>query len=56
VIFLIPTQPDQAVWLGIKLLGKTMTATSRDIFGMGVGGAKFKLAKVWYDSLKKEFN
>jgi hypothetical protein len=56
VILLIPTQPDRAVWLGVKLLGKTMTATIRDIFGMGVGGAKFKLAKIWYDSLKKEFN
>lgn len=55
VISLMPVQPDRAVWIGIKLLGKSMTAASRDIFGMGTGGKKFQTAKGWYESLKKEF-
>ncbi len=56
VINLMPSNPDKAVWIGIKLLGKSMTATSRDIFEMGTGGAKFKIAKAWYESLKNEFD
>jgi hypothetical protein len=55
VIELMPINPDKAVWIGIKLLGKSMTAASRDIFCMGVGGAKFKTAKGWYEALRKEF-
>lgn len=56
VISLIPTDPDRAVWVGIKSLNKSMTAVSRDIFNTGTGGAKFKSAKTWYESLKKEFD
>ena len=53
VIQLIPVNPDMAVWRGIQLLGKSMTAVSRDIFNTGTGGAKFKQAKFWYEELKK---
>lgn len=56
VIKLIPENPDRAVWLGIKLLGKSMTATSRDVFGCGVGGKKFQKAKNWFELLEKEFD
>lgn len=56
VINLMASQPDRAVWTGIKLLGKTMTASSRDIFNMGSGGKKFQIAKGWYESLKREFD
>ncbi len=56
VIELMPTNPDRAVWVGIKILGKSMTATSRDIFKMGTGGKKFQVAKGWYELLKKEFD
>ncbi|MEG4419398.1 GIY-YIG nuclease family protein [Microcoleus sp. LAD1_D5] len=53
VIKLIPVNPDMAVWRGIQLLGKSMTAVSRDIFNTGTGGAKFNQAKLWYEELKK---
>lgn len=56
VIAITANQPERAIWIGIKLLKKSMTATSRDIFGMGTGGAKFKTGKTWYESLKKEFD
>lgn len=56
VIALMPTEPDRAVWIGIKLLGKSMTAVSREIFNMGSGGKKFQVAKYWYESLKKQFD
>ncbi|MCC3405200.1 MAG: ATP-binding protein [Microcoleus sp. PH2017_10_PVI_O_A] len=55
VLELIPTNPDKAVWIGIKMLGKSMTAVSRDIFNMGSGGAKFKKAQSWYKSLESKF-
>jgi hypothetical protein len=55
VINLIPTEADRAVWVGIKLLEKSMTSASRDIFNMGSGGAKFKQAKTWYETLEKAF-
>lgn len=53
VIQLIPINQDRAVWRGIQLLGKSMTAVSRDIFNTGTGGAKFNQAKFWYEELKK---
>lgn len=53
VIELIPINPDMAVWRGIQLLGKSVTAVSRDIFNTGTGGAKFNQAKFWYEELKK---
>ncbi|MEG4251093.1 hypothetical protein [Microcoleus sp. Pol10D4] len=53
VIRLIPVNPDMAVWRGIQLLGKSVTAVSRDIFNTGTGGAKFNQAKFWYEELKK---
>lgn len=53
VIKLIPVNPDLAVWRGIQLLNKSMTAVSRDIFNTGTGGAKFNQAKTWYEELKK---
>ncbi|MEG4915758.1 hypothetical protein [Microcoleus sp. B7-D4] len=53
VIKLIPVNPDMAVWRGIQLLGKSVTAVSRDIFNTGTGGAKFAQAKSWYEELKK---
>lgn len=56
VINLMSTNPERAIWIGIKILGKSMTATSRDIFGMGTGGKKFRVAKGWYESLKKGFD
>jgi hypothetical protein len=56
VIALIPTNPDRAIWIGIKLLGKKVTAASRDIFGTGTGGAKFKLAKQWYQELEQTYD
>lgn len=53
VIQLIPVNPDMAVWRGIQLLGKSVTAVNRDIFNTGTGGAKFNQAKSWYEKLKK---
>jgi hypothetical protein len=56
VIALIPTNPDRAIWIGIKLLGKKVTAASRDIFETGTGGAKFKLARQWYQELEQTYD
>ena len=51
VITLIPTNPDRAVWLGIKILKKSMTATIRDVLNCGTGGKKFNRGKAYYEGL-----
>jgi len=55
VISLMPENPDRALWLGIKLLNKSMTAVIRDVFDCGTGGKKFQLGKTWYEGLKLQF-
>ncbi len=54
-IALIPTQPDKALWLGLKLLRLGVTASSRDVFGCGTGGKAFGKAKHWYNLLESTF-
>lgn len=56
VIEIISTNPEKAIWTGIKLLDKSMTATIKDVFDCGSGGAKFKLAKEWYEKLKNQYD
>jgi hypothetical protein len=55
VINLMPDNADKALWLGIKLLGKSMTATIRDVLDCGTGGKKFKRGKACYQALKNQF-
>ncbi|MEG4594165.1 hypothetical protein QUB00_20490 [Microcoleus sp. F8_C2] len=55
VISLMPENPDKALWLGIKLLNKSMTAIIRDVLDCGTGGKKFQLGKTWYEGLKQQF-
>jgi hypothetical protein len=55
VIALIPTQPDKALWLSLKLLRLGVTASSRDVFGCGTGGKAFQKAKDWYQALESTF-
>ncbi|MEG4293996.1 hypothetical protein Q5692_37505 [Microcoleus sp. C2C3] len=55
VIALIPTQPDKALWLSLKLLRLGVTASSRDVFGGGTGGKAFQKAKDWYHALESTF-
>jgi hypothetical protein len=55
VIALIPTQPDKALWLSLKLLRFGVTASSRDVFGCGTGGKAFQKAKDWYQVLESTF-
>ncbi len=55
VIALIPTQPDKALWLSLKLLRLGVTASSRDVFGCGTGGKAFQKAKDWYRVLESTF-
>jgi hypothetical protein len=45
VIALIPTQPDKALWLSLKLLKFGVTASSREVFGCGTGGKAFRKRK-----------
>jgi hypothetical protein len=52
---LIPTQPDKALWLSLKILKLGVTASSRDVFGCGTGGKAFGKAKHWYDLLESTF-
>jgi len=54
-IALIPTQPDKALWLSLKLLRFGVTASSRDVFGCGTGGKAFQKAKDWYRVLESTF-
>lgn len=54
-IALIPTEPDRALWLSLKILKLGVTATSRDVFGCGTGGKAFAKAKHWYDLLESIF-
>jgi hypothetical protein len=54
-IALIPTQPDKALWLSLKLLRLGVTASSRDVFGCGTGGKTFQKAKDWYRALESTF-
>ncbi|MEG4916316.1 hypothetical protein [Microcoleus sp. B7-D4] len=54
-IALIPTQPDKALWLSLKILKLGVTATSRDVFGCGTGGKAFQKAKDWYGLLESTF-
>ena len=54
-IALIPTQPDKALWLSLKLLRLGVTASSRDVFGCGTGGKAFQKAKDWYHALESTF-
>jgi hypothetical protein len=54
-IALIPSQPDKALWLGLKLLRLGVTASSRDVFCTGAGGKAFGKAKHWYDLLESSF-
>jgi hypothetical protein len=44
VISLMPENPERALWLGIKLLNKSMSAVISDVFGCGSGGKKFQPA------------
>ena len=55
VINLMPDNPDKALWLGIKLLNKSMTATIRDVLDCGTGGKKFQRGKACYQALKNQF-
>jgi len=55
VIALIPTEPDKALWLSLKLLRLGVTASSRDVFGCGTGGKAFQKAKDWYRVLELTF-
>ena len=55
VIALIPTQPDKALWLSLKILRFGVTASSRDVFGCGTGGKAFQKAKDWYQVLESTF-
>jgi hypothetical protein len=55
VIALIPTQPDKALWLSLKLLKFGVTASSREVFGCGTGGKAFQKAKDWYQVLESTF-
>ena len=55
VITLIPTGPDKALWLSLKLLRFGVTASSRDVFGCGTGGKAFQKAKDWYHALESTF-
>jgi len=55
VINLMPDNPDKALWLGIKLLNKSMTATIRDVLDCGTGGKKFQRGKACYQALKNKF-
>ena len=55
VIALIPTQPDKALWLSLKLLRLGVTASSRDVFGSVSGGKAFQKAKDWYQVLESTF-
>ena len=55
VIALIPTQPEKALWLSLKLLRFGVTASSRDVFGRGTGGKAFQKAKDWYHALESTF-
>ncbi|MEG3904811.1 hypothetical protein QUB19_23635 [Microcoleus sp. B4-C5] len=54
-IALIPTHPDKALWLSLKILKLGVTATSRDVFGCGTGGKGFQKAKDWYGLLESTF-
>jgi hypothetical protein len=54
-IALIPTQPDKALWLSLKILRLGVTASSRDVFGCGTGGKAFQKAKDWYQALESTF-
>ncbi|MEG4579353.1 hypothetical protein QUA71_06920 [Microcoleus sp. MON1_C5] len=55
VIELIPSQPDKALWLGIKTLKMRVTPASQKIFGCGTGGANFQKAQGWYKNLENRF-
>jgi hypothetical protein len=55
VINLMRDNPDKALWLGIKLLNKSMTATIRDVLDCGTGGKKFQRGKACYQALKNKF-
>ncbi|MEG5175557.1 ATP-binding protein [Microcoleus sp. B3-D7] len=55
VISLMPENPDKALWLGIKLLNKSMTAIIRDVLDCGTGGKKFQRGKTLYEGLKQQF-
>ena len=54
-IALIPTQPDKALWLSLKILKLGVTASNRDVFGCGTGGKAFQKAKDWYGLLESTF-
>jgi hypothetical protein len=55
VIKLMPENPDRALWLGIKLLNKSMSAILRDVLDCGTGGKKFQRGKACYQALKNKF-
>ncbi|WP_216670642.1 hypothetical protein [Microcoleus asticus] len=48
VICLMPQNPDRVLWLGIKLIDKSMTAMIRDVLNGRTGGKKFQRGKVCY--------
>ncbi len=54
-IELMPENPDRALWLGIKLLNKSMSAIIRDVLDCGTGGKKFQRGKACYQALKNKF-
>lgn len=54
VIELIPENPDRALWSGIKLLNKSMSAIIRDVLDCGTGGKKFQRGKACYQARKNK--
>ena len=55
VIKLMPENPERALWLGIKLLNKSMSAIIRDVLDCGTGGKKIQRGKACYQALKNLF-
>jgi hypothetical protein len=51
----MPENPDRALWLGIKLLNKSMSAIIRDVLDCGTGGKKFPRGNACYQALKNKF-
>jgi hypothetical protein len=54
-INLMPENPDRALWLGIKLLNKSMSSIIRDVLDCGTGGKKIQRVKACYQALKNKF-
>jgi len=55
VINLMPGNPDRVLWLGIKLLNKSMSAIIWNVLDCGTGGKNFQRGKACYQALKNQF-